>query len=863
MAMQAPDTQVNAATPAKAADGARWRFGRFELRPHERLLLEDGKPAVLGARAFDVLLTLAENTGGLVTRQQLLNRVWAGLVVEEANLTVQVSSLRKLLGGDVITTIPGRGYRFTATLGVPETTPGATPDAAAASGPIGVATTGATPLSAAPATGPATAPVPAAAPAPPRVLSRHDELAELTQAVARPGCVTLAGPSGVGKTTLARALALADAQGVVWVDLAPLHDPAQVAGGLARALGLSVPDDLGSLAQAVGPRLLVLDNAELLADATAELLATLCAAAPGLRVLVTSQRPLALAVERVHRIQPLALPRDEPADLTQGAVALLVDRIRAADSRLQPGDGALPLLRQIVRRLDGLPLSIEMAAARVPMLGLLGVLDALDSRFALLTTGYRTAPGRHRSLLAALEWSHALLDAEEQRLFRICALFAGGFSLDLIVAVASDERHGRWEIIDTLAQLVDRSLVAVSTRDPPRYYLLESLRDFAAQRLAESADETALRRRHAEVLSEMAPPYHRIDVAARRALLAEHDNLREAAAWTTRRAPGLAAEMTAKIANAARFASWRTEAAIWLDAVAACIDDPSVTPSQRAEWWLERAAQQVMSYDPRSSDTARHALGLCQALGDDAGAFKALIILIRSTNEATPELQEQSQTLRELLQRHPEWPPGRTLSFETASAVAAAVLGDHETSLAHRVRAVQLADDVGLHDDADASRANIVNTLVRLKRPDEALAHSTELLARIGDSGSPNAAYAWQEHLGALIALGQLPQARQALARMAPLQQRYDLPFTPHEGAMLLAAEGRHADAVRLLGYSCGEFDRRRLVAEPVVVNQRAEVLRAAARAQPGLDTDDLQRQGAALSASAMLQLLGLAPAAG
>jgi DNA-binding winged helix-turn-helix (wHTH) protein len=279
------------------ATDAPLRFGSFELQRQERRLLVDGRVSTLGARAFDVLVALAERPGRLVDKATLMELVWPGLVVQENNLAAQVSALRKLLGDGVIATIPGRGYRFVARLAVE---PGAEHP---------------------PATAPAAAP---AAPALrtnlpvelPALLGRADELAALGALVDRHRLVSVVGTGGVGKSLLAQHLLAtrrdAYPHGVCWVELGGVADAEALPGAVAAALGIDggSGDATAALVAAVGPltMLLALDNAEhLLADA-----ATLCqaihAAAPGLRLLVTSQAPLRLAAEQVLRIHPLALP---------------------------------------------------------------------------------------------------------------------------------------------------------------------------------------------------------------------------------------------------------------------------------------------------------------------------------------------------------------------------------------------------------------------------------------------------------------------------------------------------------------------------------------------------------------------------
>ncbi len=237
----------------------------------------------------------------------------------------------------------------------------------------------------------------------------------------------------------------------------------------------------------------------------AEVLRALLDAAPGLHVVVTSQVPLRLAAERVVRLGPLptpdaALPPGEA--MTYGAVALFVERVQALQRSFELSEGNVNAVCSLCRRLDGSALAIELAAARVPLLGVHGLEQCLDERLELLTKGWRDAPSRQHTLRAALDWSHALLDADEQRLFRRLSVFAGSFSLDLAHRVVSDEALDRRRLIDTLDALVDHSLVAVDAADPPRYRLLESPLALAREHLIASGEAATLLERHARVVSE-------------------------------------------------------------------------------------------------------------------------------------------------------------------------------------------------------------------------------------------------------------------------------------------------------------------------------------------------------------------------
>lgn len=756
------------------------RFGRFEIQPHERRLLVDGASAPLGARAFDLLLAMAARAGQLMTKSELLDAVWPGLVVEEANLAVQVSSLRKVLGGEVIVTIPGRGYRFTGILG--QDRPAATSGGSAAEPAVRA----------------------------PTLIGRDADLARLEPALRLAGVVTLAGPAGVGKTTLARVLAARAERGAVWVDLAPHTQGAQALSALARALNIPLPDGepWPQVLRALAGRLLVLDNAEHLVEAIAAMVAELLRAAPTQQVLVTSQHPLRVQGERVHRIGPLALPLDDDElDLQQGAVALFVERARAADHRLQTGSEQLPLLREICRALDGIPLALEMAAARVPVLGLVGLRDALEQRFALLSVGHRDSVMRHRTLEAALDWSHALLAPDEQRLFRACGVFSGGFTLELLVQVAAEPAgtgdESRWTVIDTLGKLVDSSLVGTDSSDPPRFALLETMRDYARKRLAAGGDEPAQRRRHAHALAELArrASAPAIDQHAQKLMLAEHDNLREAVAWLSTNEPALGVEMAIGVASVASFSAWGREALRWLESCESLVEGGTLSPLLRAHWWRECARQRIVSRDPRAPATSARALELYDGLDDDLGEFLALGNVVRAGREGT-DYEDRCAAMRALLARHPEWPPSMSVPLAGVEALACEFRGDREGRLHHRLLEYDLAIRCGWQAAAEAADTNVVVALVALSRHEEALARIRLLLDRLADKSARNATYAWNCMLAILIGLGRYDEFRVAARRAAPVLRKNNLPSLPEHYGQLLGLEGRAHDAARMIGHT-------------------------------------------------------------
>jgi predicted ATPase/DNA-binding winged helix-turn-helix (wHTH) protein len=462
---------------------AGWRFRGYTFEPRERRLRAAGADVAVGARALDVLGVLVERAGRLVGKAELLDLAWPGLVVEENNLQVQVSALRRALGPGAIATVPGRGYRFEWPV---EPLAGAPP--AARSTP---------PADPAPATGPL--PVPLTA-----LVGREQDRTELIAACRGQRLVTVVGPGGIGKTRLALEVARdrggdADVERIAFCDLTPVAAAPLVAAAVASAACAPAGegDAVALLAARLGTTatLLVIDNAEHVRGALAELLARVLEAAPRTRALVTSQVPLELPGEWLHRLGPLSLPPPgaAPADaIAAGAVALFVAAARAADRRFALDEANVAAVVETCRRLDGVPLALQLAAARVPQLGAGGLAARLDQRFRLLARSGGTGPTRQQALAAALDWSHGLLDADERAVFRRLGAFAGEFALDDAIAVVADGELDEWRVTDLLGQLVDRSLVVADGGDPPRCRLLETVRLYSLERLVEAGEVTVL-----------------------------------------------------------------------------------------------------------------------------------------------------------------------------------------------------------------------------------------------------------------------------------------------------------------------------------------------------------------------------------
>jgi predicted ATPase/DNA-binding winged helix-turn-helix (wHTH) protein len=474
------------------------KFGRFQVLPHRREVLTDGVPVAVGSRAFDVLMVLIEAGGELVTKDELLNRVWPGRVVEEHSLQFHISTLRKVFGKDrsFIKTISGRGYRFVADI-----TAAAGEQEALLGRDTGL------PPTLLDAESLTNLPAPTS-----ELIGRELELCETSTLLTAHRLVTLVGAGGIGKTRLgldvARRLRPDFADGVWVAELGPLSDPDLVPVTIANALGLKIAGGAVTperVASALGAKqlLLVLDNCEHVIDAAASMAEAVLRASPAAHVMATSREPLRAVDECLYRVPPLAVPAEgtEEIDdlLSYGAVQLFVARVRATEPHFAPDQPIAPAIAAICRRLDGIALAIELAAARAAALGVGVVATHLDDRFRLLTGGRRTAHLRHQTLRATLDWSYELLAEAERVVLRRLSIFAGSFTLEAAGAIAAGAELAALDVINAVANLVAKSLVIVNAGDTTaRYRMLETTRAYAVEKLTETSELEHIARRHAE-----------------------------------------------------------------------------------------------------------------------------------------------------------------------------------------------------------------------------------------------------------------------------------------------------------------------------------------------------------------------------
>ena len=458
----------------------RIRFNQYELDASLHELRHEGEPVTVEPQVFRVLSYLAEHGGRVVTKEELLDNVWGDRFVSESALTTRIKQARRAVGDDgstqsVIKTVHGAGYRFIAPIEQLDSTPGRR---------SGLPPAAITPL-----------------------IGRDDDVIAITELVHRHRLVTLTGVGGVGKTRLAvevaRMLGAELSDGVRWVELAPVFDAGALPAALAGALDVAIQSDqrdVDGVAAALSGRdvLLVLDNCEHLVDAVADLVRTVLGGADTVRILTTSREVLGIEGEHVRAVAPL----DTTADGRSAAVELFVQRAEAvADGYLADDD--LDVIAEICRRLDGLALAIELAAARTVSMSPQQVCDRLSDRFHILGSG-RGGAHRHQTLRQAVAWSYDLLDDDERVLLQRCSVFADGFDADAALAI-SDDGLDEVMVLDLLDSLVRKSLVTVDRiGDRVRFDMLETIRQFAAEKFARGADDVDVRRRHAEHFATLA-----------------------------------------------------------------------------------------------------------------------------------------------------------------------------------------------------------------------------------------------------------------------------------------------------------------------------------------------------------------------
>ena len=787
--------------------GVSYELGPFRLDPEAGMLTHAGKPVGLGVRGVAVLSALVGSANRVVTKDKIMRAAWPGLVVEESNLSVQITAVRRALaqtpGGERwVETLARRGYRFVGPVAVVSETSSHAAEGRARSN----------------------------LPQPPTAfVGRERELVEIKRLLPKARLLTVVGIGGIGKTRLALQVAAelmgAYRDGVRFVDLAPLADAALVPSAAAEALGVrevaGTPLHETLCAALMGRELLLLlDNCEHLLESSAKLADALLRGAAGLSIIATSREPLRLVDEQSFPLQPLSLPKPgAPSDIARSdAVQLFVDRVQ----RQLPGFELTPdralAVAEVCIHLDGIPLALELAAARARSLSVEQINARLGDRFKLLTGGSRVALPRQQTLRATFDWSYDLLDDAERALLRWLSIFPGSFDVEAAAAVASDGSIDDSATIDLLSQLVSRSLVVADTSAPmTRYRLLETTRAYAMEKLVETGGLDAARRRHAEHFRDLfarAPDdWLRIPDEHWQAIyMPELDNVRVALDWAL--APGGDANIGIGL-SAGAAALWteaglRTEGPQRIDAALAAIG-PRERPLDQARLWFwlavhrSRLTEELDGYEHaldnyrRAGNASELGLALVRVGGvmtflgrtDAAAAFLA---------EAGPLLERAGppKALAEYLLNRGSW---KWFTHDLAGARAdletsATLCEQSETSRVGLNVVANLAEIAWLAGDLDAalSRYREAVALARQKLP----ARKSMLAMFLTNVA------------GIHVERGELDDALVAACEGLPMRQElgsaaWALDFL----GLRLALIGKWADAARVAGHADDRLEIR------------------------------------------------------
>ena len=516
----------------KVIENGVFTFGPFRLAAAARRLERAGTAVQLGGRAFDILNILIERAGDVVSKRELLARVWHDVTVDEGSLRFHVGALRKALGDEhsdpkYITNVPGRGYCFVAPVVRLE------PQMHASTNNSAAHRTGSLP------------------PRLTRMVGRDDSVQAIAIRLRAHRFVNIVGPGGNGKTTVALSVAhaLLDqfAGSIHFIGLGSLNDPNLVTSTVAYTLG--VPVDSGNAIPTLiaylrdKQLLLILDNCEHVIDVVSDLAERIFMEAPQVHILATSREPMRVEGEQIYRLFPLDYPPND-SRLTAAeamdfpAVQLFMERVTANSDRPPLRDHEAATVAEICRRLDGIPLAMEFAAALVATLGISTVAAHLNDRFALLVKGRRTALPRHQTLRATLDWSYELLVEDERSLLRRLAVFSGGFTLEAATAVMADEHGDMADIAERISSLIAKSLLTSDgATASDRWRLLETTRAYALEKLGNGAELQQAARRHAEFFRDL---FAAIETGSKIEALTENlasyrqeiDNVRSALDWS-------------------------------------------------------------------------------------------------------------------------------------------------------------------------------------------------------------------------------------------------------------------------------------------------------------------------------------------
>ena len=791
-----------------------YTFGRFTFDPTSVALLDEGDPVQLGMIELKILNVLLERPGVLVSKAELMSRVWGNSVVGDNALHVHIAGLRKRLGNDTISTKRGAGYRFAVPFSREQKT------SAVGNLPIHAGRgTGLSPL-----------------------IGRDDDLQQVAQLLETARLVSLMGPGGVGKTSLglqaARECANHFANGAWLVELSTLHDPKAAASQIAATLGLGLgktQNPLQTLARLIRDKniLLVLDNCEHLADACAEICETLLSSAPRLKILATTRQALSCAGEMIFVVPPLALPGETSTTAASvrksAAFELFLERARGAASGFAIGDDEVGIAARICRRVDGLPLAIEMVASWAAMFGLQALDEKLDGSIDSWPRARNTAPARHSTLTATLEWSRALLSAEEPRVLRSISVFATPFPMQAAEAVVGDEHVPPASLFEHVAALIRKSMVTVASGTrPPMFRLLETTRALMAEKLAGAHEANAILRRHATyVLKTVRRAIDELQTVPDSVWLKRYasviPDMREALDWASREEPQLAITLAGEGWQIWREMSLHAEGRQRLNAITNLVR-PETLPE------LKLGVQRALAEMCLNSESERFAyqsllevVSLIRELKlgpEYASAFFELgfaASVLGHTEEAHDYVVEAIDLLQQ---------SGRTRDLARAYCALSAIqitAGQFADAKDSGIKAVRLCEIVGSDRGAFVVRINLLEATLLVGHLPEAITEGNEIVAQLRSKPYP-------ELLGYVLGLvscaqlfqrapqGTLPLLREA----ATILRDVGLIFWLYDkSALRLALNGRQSDAAVVAGFAFAVLEKSGRFGEPLAVQVR------------------------------------------